>query len=128
MIEWLSKHIFAAIVFSKMCRTCKLKEENGEEPPDHVYPKNYDGSSKTMEVDAALHLYKIIYITANKTLYVKAIVGDDDSSMRALLKHRRHNWKGRLPTDTPEPEWLADPSRRTKVVANFSKMLMHAPR
>ena len=58
MVGCLSKKIVGAIVSSNMCRVCNSAEENGEEPPDHVCPKNYDGSSKTMEADAARHLYK----------------------------------------------------------------------
>ena len=88
MIGCPSKNIVAATVSSKMCQICSLSEENGEEPPDHVWPNNYDGSSKAMEVDAALHLYKSIYELLNKNLYLKVIVVDDDSLMRVLLKHR----------------------------------------
>ena len=44
-------------------------------------------------------------------------MADDDSSMRSLLKHQTSNPKGRLPEDMPVPDWLADPSHRTKVVA-----------
>ena len=66
MIGYLSKAIVAAIVSSKMCRMFSSPEENGDEPPDHVRPKNCDGSSKTMEVDTALHLYKSVYELLNK--------------------------------------------------------------
>ena len=62
-----------------MCRVYSSAEENGEEPSDHVCPKNYDDSSKAMEVDVALHLYKELYHNSNKNLYRKAIVVDDDS-------------------------------------------------
>ena len=44
-----------------MCRVYSSAEENGEEPSDHVCPKNYDGSSKAMEADVSLHLYKELY-------------------------------------------------------------------
>ena len=37
--------------------------------------------------------------------------------MRALLKHGINHPKGKLKPEIPEPEWLADPSHRTKVVA-----------
>ena len=53
MIGCISKNIITAIV----CRTYSLSEENGEELPYYVCPKNYDSSSKAMETDAALHLY-----------------------------------------------------------------------
>ena len=58
MIGCLSKKIVGAIVSSKMCRVCSLAEENGEEPSNHICPKNYEDSSKVMETDSALHLYK----------------------------------------------------------------------
>ena len=50
-----------AIVSNKFCKNCSIGESAGEEPPDHVYPRNYDTSSKVMEADAALHLYKVFF-------------------------------------------------------------------
>ena len=79
-----------------MCRLCNLAEENSEEPPDHVYPKNYDVSSYAMEVDATLSFYKQLYQSSNQNLYLKTIAADNDSSMSSLLKHRSVYPKGRL--------------------------------
>ena len=70
-----------------------------------------------MEADAALQLYISLYQDSNKNIVLKDVVVDDDSSMRALLTHKAINPKGRLPEEMPQPEWLADPSHRTKVVA-----------
>ena len=117
MIGCLSKNIITGIVSSKICRQCSKVEENGEEPPKHVYLRNYDSSSKAIEADATLYLYIEIFETSSKMLYPKAIVVDDDSSMRALLNHQNNNPKGRLPKKMIEPEWLVDLSHRTKVVA-----------
>ena len=101
-----------------MCIICSKAENIGEEPPDHICPKNYEGSPKAMEADAALHLYKLLYYNSDKQLTLEAIVADDDSTMRALLRwFSIINKRGRLPTEIPEPEWLADPSHRTKVIA-----------
>ena len=86
--------VVAAIVSSKMYTKCSIAESNGEEPPIHIYPRNYDGSSKGMEVDAALHLYKTLYNGNDKNFVSKAIVADDDSSMRVLLRHPDNNPKG----------------------------------
>ena len=61
MIGCISKKTVETIVSSKVCRVCNLAEENGEESPDYVCPKNYDGISKVMETDAAHHLYKRLY-------------------------------------------------------------------
>ena len=88
MIGCLSKKIVGAIVSSKTCRVCSSAEENDEEPSDHVCQKNYDGSSKAMETDTALHLYKELYQNLNNKLCLKSIVADDDSSMASLLKHK----------------------------------------
>ena len=111
MIGVLSDKILAAAVSSKMCTICSKAENIGEEPPDHICPKNYEGSPKAMEADAALHLYKLLYYNSDKQLTLEAIVADDDSTMRALLRwFSIINKRGRLPTEIPEPEWLADPS------------------
>ena len=64
----LSDKILTAAVSSKMCTTCSKIENIGEEPPDHICPKNYEKSSKAMEVDAALHLYKIMFYNSNTQL------------------------------------------------------------
>ena len=127
-IGCLSKKIVAAIVSSKIYTQCTVAESNGEEPPSHVCPRNYDGSSKGMESDAALHLYKRLLIGTNKKVALKAIVADGDSSMRALLRHPDNNPKGKLPLEMPEPEWLTDPSHRTKAVAKPLYALASLPK
>ena len=106
-----------------MCRVFNLAEENGEEPPDHVCPKNYNSSSKAMEVDTDMHLYKEKYNSSKKRLYLNVVVADDESSMRALLRHRSLNPKWKLPEDMLVPDWLAYPSHRTKVVAKSIYLL-----
>ena len=63
----------------------------------------------------------------DKILHLKLVVADDDSSVRALLKHQHNNLKGRLPEEMIEPEWLADPSHRTKVVAKSMQQLTLSP-
>ena len=70
-----------------------------------------------MEVDAALHLYKILFNDNDIKVFLKVIVADDDSSMRALIRHPDNNSKGKLLLEIPDPEWLSDLSHRTKVVA-----------
>ena len=47
--------------------------------------------------------------------------------MRALLKHSINHPNGKLKPEIPEPEWLADPSHRTKVVAKPIFALANAP-
>ena len=115
----LSDKILQAVVSIKMCITYSKVKNIGEDPPDYIYPKNYEGSSKAMEVDAVLHLYKTMYYNSDGQLTLAAIVADDDSTMRSLLRRMSsENKKGRLSTEIPEPEWLIDPSHQTKIVAN----------
>lgn len=99
-----------------MCRLCCLSEENGVESPEHVCFRNYDGSLKALEADAALHLYIPLFKSSNTCLYLEVFVVDDDSSMRALLKHASTNPKGWLPLEIVESMWLVDPSHCIKVV------------
>ena len=118
-IGCLSNKILNVVVSSKICRQCSVARESGEELPEHVCPQNYEGSSKAMEADAALVLYKDIYHKSDEKIHLKVVVTDDDLSMRALLKYKCNNPKGRLPEEMNETDWFADPSHRTKVVAKL---------
>ena len=101
-----------------MCATCLEVEHSNKEPKAHVCPRNYSGSSKGMEANAALEAYNELHRVSNGTNALSHIIADDDSSMRALLRHKSNNHpKGALPSDLPEPAWLADPTHRTKVMA-----------
>jgi hypothetical protein len=95
-----------------------------------------------MEATMALEL--IIQAKCQHGFIVGFIIADDDSSMRATLKHSYKHlsatmpgfvWPcatpkevgklgaklrdtGKLPLDVPQPKWLADPTHQTKVVAS----------
>ena len=74
-----------------------------------------DSTIMKMVEDAFYNHFFIIY----------GIVSNDDSTMRAVLKHPSKGArgqvlkspKGKLHEDVPEPSFLADPSHRVKVVA-----------
>ena len=61
----------------------------------------------------------------NRFFIIDVIVSDDDSTMRAMLKHPFRCAQGqviklskvKLHEDISEPSFLADPSHRVKVVA-----------
>ena len=61
----------------------------------------------------------------NRFFIIDVIVSDDDSTMRAVLKHPSigvrgqviKTSKGKLDVQIPEPYFLADPSHHIKVVA-----------
>ena len=106
------------MVSSKMCATCFEAEHANNEPVPHVCPRNYNGISKGMEAYAALNSYKELRRLSQGTTTLEHIVADDDSSMRSLLRHKSNNYpKGALPLDLPEPQLLADPTHRTKIIA-----------
>ena len=123
----LTKNILVVIISSKFCRLCSLEESDNQEPPNHYCPKNYDSSSKAMEADVALQIYINSYNASNKNIAMKAVVADDDSSMRTLLTHKVNNLKGRLPEEMPQLEWFADPSHQTKVAAKPIFLLTGLP-
>ena len=76
-----------------------------------------------MEASAILKMVKDAFYNCFFIIYI--IVSDDDSTMRAVLKHPSKgsrgqflkSSKGKLHEDIPEPSFLADPSHRVKVVA-----------
>ena len=104
--------------------------------------QNYDGSSKGMEAHAALELTKEAKI--RRGFIVGCIVADDNSSMKALVRHSyterqannpNYKWPRlcpkkpgtlgsklrdtrKLPLEVPNLTWLADPTHHTKVVAS----------
>ena len=103
---------------SKMYLACSKTQQIGEELPDHIYPKNYEGSSKAIEVDAALHLYRGIFKNSSKQLNMSAIVADETSTIRALLRYTsKVNKRERVYTEITEPEWRVNLSHKTKAVA-----------
>ena len=126
-IGCLSQQIICAIATAKQCRIFSLNELKGIRPPEHNCPKNYTGSSQTMEADEALTIYEELYYESQKKIALQYIVSDDDYSMRALLKHGINHPKGKLKPEILEPEWLADPSHRTKIVAKPIFALANAP-
>ena len=90
----------------------------------HICSINHEGSSGSMEAKLALELTTKLFDESKGRVYLNQIVSDDDSTMRALLKHHDNNTKGKLPPYIPQPDFLADPSHRIKVMAKpFFKMV-----
>ena len=79
---------------------CDCVRKEGEVIPVHNCPKNYEGrSSKYMEADRALELFKEIYKKYNNKLYIEEFVSDDDSSTRKTLRCTTEDGGGNLPKD-----------------------------
>ena len=81
----------------------------GKEPQQHDnYPHTHlTGSSKAMEATAALDL--IVELGA-MGIGVEFIISDDNSTMRAHLKHIGTAVGAKLPLHVPQPTFLCDPS------------------
>ena len=142
MVGTYTRKVLSCLVKSKMCKICNLAENKKLPAPVHVCVKNYEGSSKGMEATMVLEL--TIQAKRQCRFIVGFIVADDDSLMRATLKHSYKHlsatkpgfvWPcatpkqdgrlgaklqdtGKLPLDVPQPKWLADPTHQTKVVAS----------
>ena len=70
---------------------------------------NYVGSSKGMEATAALEMIICMWENFGGKVFVKFIVSDDDSTMRAKTSHECNNQHGKLPSHILESIFLADP-------------------
>ena len=44
------------VLYSKACRKCDPAENREEESEEHEFPKNFEGSSKSMEASAILKM------------------------------------------------------------------------
>ena len=103
------------IVYSKKCTKCDIAVAMGNEPMEHEdCPRNYKtGSSKAMEATAA---YELILDLHRIGVSVEFVVSDDDSTMRATLKHVGTHKHGKLPLHVTEPSFLCNPLHRIKVM------------
>ena len=132
MVGARCRKVLACLVCSKLCAICEGAKRLNKEPAAHKCVKNYEGSSKGMEAHAALELVK--HAKRHRGFIVGCVVADDDSSMKALLRHSYtelvannlgYKWPrlcpkkpgtlgvklrdtGKLPLDIPEPSWLAE--------------------
>ena len=88
--------IIGSHLFCKECRVCNIAALKKESPRKYVCMKNYEGASKSMESDAIL---KLCIDAPKKGYYIGTIISDDDTNMRAHLKHATSDYtsKGKLP-------------------------------
>ena len=71
--------IIGMVLYSKACRKCESAEKKGEEAEEHERPKNFEGSSKSMEAAAILKMVEDACY--NCFFIIDVIVSDDDSTM-----------------------------------------------
>ena len=73
------------VLYSKACWKCDAAEKRGEEAEENECPKNFERSLKRMEASAILKMVEDAFL--NHFFVIDIIVSDDDSTMRAVLKH-----------------------------------------
>ena len=79
------KEIIGTVLYSKACQKCDAAKKRGEESEEHKCPKNFEGSSKSMEASTILNMVEDAFY--NRFFIIDVIVSNDDSTMRAVLKH-----------------------------------------
>ena len=89
----MRQKIIAAQVTSRKYNIITKVSGKGENPQPHNCPENYQGSSKAMEADEALEILKRIYQENNGRVAIGSIVTDNDSTMKALYKHKTTHHK-----------------------------------
>ena len=112
----LNGKVIHAGVLKKRCSTCMRHDGLVDHLPQHKCNVNHSGSSGSMESKLALCMVTDICRETNGAANVGELVTDDDSTMRANLKHKTNNNKGKLDDNVPEPTFLADPGHRVKVM------------
>ena len=68
-----------------------------------------------MEAAVAMDLIVAVHDKMDSRVYCETLVSDDDSTMRSHLQHSENG--GKLDNSIPQPDFLADPSHRIKVMA-----------
>ena len=81
-------------LYSKACRKCGAAEKRREEAEEHECPKNFEGSSKSMEASTILKMVEDAFY--NRFFIVDVIVSDECITMRAVLKHPSIGARGQV--------------------------------
>ena len=99
VIGALSKKVVGMRVLSKECTLCKIAQQNTKPVVKHECPANYVGSSKSMEVQAIYEM--VLQAWKSNVYYIGTIVSDNDTTMKAQLKH---SYKDMIEAGIMQPE------------------------
>jgi hypothetical protein len=147
LIDCVTKLIIGVIVYAKHCGVCDRGGAQQPEPAvpaavpaeaagedlkmdelldasgkDHRCPKNFKGSSKSMEAIGAVQLVTEAFRTGK--IWIEKLVGDDDSTSRAALTPNLELYAEAHPGQPKETYWpqktipaptKADPNRTREV-------------
>ena len=144
----ITKKVLNHKCISKQCSKCCIAKKKNTPPPEHECPRNHEGSSKSMEVEA---IYRMtIESFRHHNYHLHTIIADDDTTMKSNLRHSYQDliearkmlledWprtrsgakksdNGRLPLDVPVPRFLADFNHRVKTVGKSVYALATLPK
>ncbi len=128
-----TQKILDTVIFSKSCRFCtnawkkqgidpkNLNEPMGEisPKPHHRCPRNFKGSSKSMEPIAAVKM--IVRLFETGIAYVSKLLGDNDSTTRAQVQHSH---QAKIDAGImKDSEWPVN--KKGKCVADHGKLPLH---
>ena len=82
------------VLYYKSCWKCDVEENRGEEPEEHEYPKNFEGSSKSMGASEILKMAEEAFY--NRFLIIDVIVNNNDRKMRSVIKHPSKGNRGQV--------------------------------
>ena len=124
-----TQKVMMSKIFCRRCRVCENAKQKHTPPNKHDCVQNYptNGSSKSME---PLAILEIASKSPTQGFITHWIVSDDDTVMRAHLKHKKSfnkKDKGKLSLWIKESEFKADPGHRNKTVASKFYRLASAP-
>lgn len=89
MIGNMTGKVVGYEVMSKECRKCSYHLAKGCNPPDHICPKNYTGSSKGMEPAAAVAITK--QVEKHPGVRMGTLIMDDDTTTLARIRNNVHD-------------------------------------
>ena len=107
LVGLLTNQIIGMKVYSKVCSICDSSLPYPK--PEHECPKNWEGSSGSMECNAALEMFMEIHEQYKGLVCFENFLSDDDSTTRATLSLTSVNTKGKLPEECKyQPTFWAD--------------------
>ena len=104
-------------LMKKNCSVCNCLNSTSAVFKQHSCSVNWDAGSGVMEAGLAVQLVLKINKMFKGLVCVREIVTDNDSKMRSHLRNKRDS--GKLPDDIIQPIFLANPSRRIKVMLKY---------
>ena len=88
--DFYGRKIIDSCAYCKVCNICKQARIKNLTPKKHYCTKNWEGASKSMKSSVIL---EICVRAPSRGYHVGVIISDDDTTMRAHLKHKKTNSK-----------------------------------